>query len=1611
VPVRILLIDDNPDDRTLTARELRGNFPGCELRETGTEKGFARAVLEEAYDLVVSDYHLLWSDGLKILRRVRQRYPDVPVIIFSGTGDVKIAARALKEGADDYIIKTGGRMPQLIMASRLALERSLQRQAAAQAETRYRTLSESLPIGWLQIGPGGIVLDANARMAQILGYATRAEMLADKRLNFYENTEARDTFHRRIQTDTVLDGYEMRLRRRDDRLLWCRFFAHPILTPDGKPAYEAVIEDIQARKDAELSRQSNEQEVRRVNESLRVVLDTAPTPIIGVARDGTIDFVWNRAAEQLLGKTRAEVIGHSIFELIPEMAARSDRIAPQIADPVKFSNRVVTHTRPDGRILHLSVNVSPFFGPDEKPAGMIAVLVDVTEQRETETALRISENRLSLIHESVSDLLILLGVEGGEFRVILVNRAVCEAFGQPSEAFTGQWVMDVISAPLAANTAAKCREALQTGRRSFFISSTRLPGSRRLTTENTLTPIFDSAGRCTHILLVARDIQARIKSEMEIQRALHALRDSEHRYRALAEAAHDMIYIIDRDLRVQYVNSYACSRLRRPAVELVGQPMKVMFQPAIAERQASVLGEVFARGNPLYREGLAVFPEGEVWLGTWLVPMRDSQDAIVSVMGVSRDINERVRAEQALRESEEQYRTLVQTSPDAILVHDKAAFITFANQQALEILGCASQDELRGTDILDHVVPEEHKLAEKHLRSLNKNGSLRDAVHTLRRRDGSTIPVEINASLMFDSEHRTKAIVSVLRDITERKRGEQAVLEGEARFRAIFERAAIGMVLLDSGRRITDCNTTLCDMLGYTREELSPQSLDAVTLAEDRDGDASLFERILKGRLDHYQVERRLVRKDGALAWCRLTVSAVRGVKEELLFLAGMIEDITKQREAEQVSRQSGEALRRYAGRLEILHEIDRAIQQADSTDQIARVTLDHISRLVPCQRSSLVIFEKEAGTALILDAHSPSETELAKGRVVPFDDYGRSIDTLKTGALYSVEDLLTIEAPTAIQRRLLREGIRTYLSIPLITQGELIGALNIGSGVPGAFTREHADIAGEVAGLLAVAIQQARLLEQVRRHAMELESIAALNHDLRLALTRQEMTEIITRHISKALQCEFVGLLSSDPATEELFFERVTGEYRFLEGYRIPPGIGMTGQTISSNQPYYNNKPAEIRESPYLEVIQKMRAIACVPLVTRGHIIGALWIGRAALPDGAPGDITDTDMRLLASIGDVAASAIHRASLHEQTEQRLRRLAALRAVDMAISASIDLRVTLSVLLDQVTTQLEVDASDILILNTQTQSLTFAASRGFRSAMLQQPHLMLGQGFAGAAALERRVISIPHLEESQEKFAVALRTGVEQFASYFAAPLVAKGQVRGVLELFSRKPVEPDPEWVDYLETMAAQAAIAIDNSVMFDDLQRSNTDLIMAYDATIEGWSHTLELRDRETLGHTERVTEITIRLARMMGIREAVLVHVRRGALMHDIGKMGIPDSILHKPGPLTPEEWEIMRQHPQYAYDLLSPVAYLRPALEIPYSHHEKWNGSGYPRGLKEEEIPLAARVFAVVDVWDALRSDRPYRSAWPENRVREYLQAESGKHFDPAVVSAFLRILGD
>ncbi len=288
----------------------------------------------------------------------------------------------------------------------------------------------------------------------------------------------------------------------------------------------------------------------------------------------------------------------------------------------------------------------------------------------------------------------------------------------------------------------------------------------------------------------------------------------------------------------------------------------------------------------------------------------------------------------------------------------------------------------------------------------------------------------------------------------------------------------------------------------------------------------------------------------------------------------------------------------------------------------------------------------------------------------------------------------------------------------------------------------------------------------------------------------------------------------------------------------------------------------------------------------------------------------------------------------------------------------------------------------------------YIASRGIR----------IGVGITGSVAKTGRSERIGDVRQDKRYFSMR-----DDIRSELCVPLINNDEITGVINIETTRLDAYSETDQRVLETAASQIAIAIDNANLYANLEHSHHELTLAYDNTLKGWAHALELRDMETKGHSEQVTAITVQLSEIMGYTGEEREHIRRGALLHDIGKMGIPDSILFKPGKLTKSEWKIMRQHPVYAYEMLSTIPYLQPALDIPYHHHEKWDGTGYPQGLAGKEIPLSARIFSVVDVWDALNSDRPYRKAWAREKVRTYMRAQRNIHFDPQVVDEFMKMI--
>jgi len=523
------------------------------------------------------------------------------------------------------------------------------------------------------------------------------------------------------------------------------------------------------------------------------------------------------------------------------------------------------------------------------------------------------------------------------------------------------------------------------------------------------------------------------------------------------------------------------------------------------------------------------------------------------------------------------------------------------------------------------------------------------------------------------------------------------------------------------------------------------------------------------------------------------------------------------------------------------------------------------------------------------------------------------------------------------------------------------------------------------------------------RRRDREAETIADFSHILRAATTRAEMVTLIAEYVHATFTAGGVLLAFVDKVNGDVLLEAGHGIGATFAGKRLAWGAGIIGQVITTGQSYLTATSQTDPRALWMEFAEGVNAVACLPLTIQEETVGALWVGRATA-------LTSEEIHILPAIANIAANAVHRISLHETTRRRFYHLKALRAIDMAIANNLDLRHLLNIFLSEVVAQLLVDAADVLWLDPGTQTLKYVGGIGLSDAASEQIALPLETEAIRQIMREQKQVywsTAPELATRLGRPALQ----AENFTAYCGVPLLVKETTIGVLEIFHRAPLEPDADWFDFLETLAGQGAIAMDSAALREALHHSNLELLMAYDATIEGWSRALDLRDHETEGHTQRVTELTIWLARALDVPEAEQVHIYRGALLHDIGKMGIPDGILLKAGPLNAEELAVMRRHPDYAYQMLSPINYLRPALDIPYCHHEKWDGTGYPRGLKGDQIPRAARLFSVVDVWDALSSDRPYRRAWPKARVREHLRGLSGKDFEPGIVDAFLKMMDE
>jgi PAS domain S-box-containing protein len=1199
---------------------------------------------------------------------------------------------------------------------------------------------------------------------------------------------------------------------------------------------------------------------------------------------------------------------------------------------------------------------------------------ELAERTRAEEALREHEATLQSIFRAAPT-----GIGLVADRVLLqVNDRVCEMMGRTREELVGQSAQILYATVEEFEHVGieKYRQIREHGIGTVETRWQRKDGTR-LDVLLSSVPL-DPNDLAKGVTFAALDITER-------KRAEEALRASEGKLRAFFEQTGEGITIADGKGVVVEWNSAAEQITGLTRQQVIGIPVwEMMRRILVPERNTSESHSAMIAGirdalctghAPFFgKPNVAIVnrPNGEqrcieqsffsistgreYWLGT-----------------TSRDITERKRAEEALAAERNLLRIVIDNLPDRVYVKDTESRFLLNNPAHLQALGAKSQEQVIGKTDFDFRSKEHAERSMSDDRQVLESGC-----PLVNREEQSDLPTGEQRWLLAtkvplrDQQGNIKGLVNISRDITERKRAEEL-----ARIQRDLALTLSATFDLDEG--LQACLAAALDVSGMDSGGfyLWNEAQGTLDLAFHRGLSADFI--AAKGHLEAGSPNTRSVvaGKPIYTNYCELDVPA-KALYENLRAMAI----------------------------IPFRHE-DRILGCLN----IASHTVDEIPRV---SRNALETIAAQVGNAI---ARLKAEQALRAAEA----NYRSLFENVPDGVFRTTLDGQILAANPALVRLLGYASAQELLSI------DNVADLYVDPAVRAAVAAQLMQ-AGEIRnaevtlrrkdGRQIIVLDNARAVcdprgtvtyfegtltdvTERKQHERELLAVAAVSAALRTAPTRAEMLPVILDQVQALLNTDAASIIMREPSTGEAVVEVGCGIWSGGVEFRIPPGKGISGRVFETGQSYVTN---DLPNDPYYfwhDQMGYLTALAMVPLIVQGNVVGALNLGRVT-------PFAPEEVNLVSAIADITANALHRAALHEKTEQQLQYLVALRTVDQTINASLDLRFTLNVLLDQIITQLRVDAADVLLHNPSFQTLEYAAGRGFRTKGNEQRSWRLGEGYAGVAALERRVVIIRHLAHATQR-EPAPAPPSEGFVSYVGIPLIAKGKIKGVLEIFHRSPLRADAEWLNFFEMLAGQAEIAIDNAQLFEELQRAHSNLVLSYDAMIEGWSRALDLRDEETEGHAQRVVELTERLARAVGVGEAELIHIRRGALLHDIGKIGVPDHILRKPTPLTQEEWVIMRRHPVFAHNLLKPIPYLQLALDIPYCHHEKWDGTGYPRGLKGKAIPLAARIFALVDVWDALRSVRPYREAWPEEQVRAYMVEQAGKHFDPELLGWFMKIV--
>jgi PAS domain S-box-containing protein len=1005
-----------------------------------------------------------------------------------------------------------------------------------------------------------------------------------------------------------------------------------------------------------------------------------------------------------------------------------------------------------------------------------------------------------------------------------------------------------------------------------------------------------------------------------------------------------------------------------------------------------------------------------------------------------RDVTKRKQQELVLQENERQYRELFEHAALAIFQATFDGKIIRVNPEFARMFGYASPEEVAASvqDIATELFADP-ELCGKVTRLHKDIAELSHLESRCRRKDGGEFWGLLNIRSITDGAGRALYCQGFIEDISSWKRADQARRESEEKADAMMAAAPYGIVFVDAEGVVTYANLAAERILGLRRSEIAGRTYDdpqwqiaAVDGGPFPSGELA-FERVMATRQAVYNVEHAINGKDGQRVLISVSGAPLVSPDGSFSGMVATIQDITERKRAESALLESEERYRNlFAHSIEgiVLVKEDRIVDaNSTSLDIFGYRDIGEI-QTIPLENHLSPETVKAIERWIAAPGEKRPRPELLIGKGFRKDGASIDLELSIDNILIAGSDYYLIALRDITKRKRAEEELR---SLALRHEALLAAIPEIVMEVNNEKIYTWANPAGiEFFGEDVLGKEASSYFEGEQDTYAVVEPLFQGDGETVYVESWQRRKDGIRRLLAwwcrplKDERGEMTGALSSarDITEQRLAQAQIQILSRFpMENPNPVMRFDPDGKLL-----YANNASQPFLDRWKIEVGQVLPE-ECRALVIEAYAAGEIRememsnYGRVynctLSPIRSEGylnvygrDITERKQALEAlqqQTGELRQRNEDLARLNKRSERQMRRLVSMRAIDVAITSSFKLELVLNILLGQLGDLLNVHAADILIFQPELQTFRFVSGRGFSNVTPQQAFLRKSESYANQAAQERRTIRVAQLDERADAGKIYPRIAGEGFVSYICLPLLAKGLVKGVLELFHRTEFRLDPEDETFLEMVAGQAAIAIENAEMFEGLQATNDELTLAYNDTLTGWARTLELREREMEGESQRLADLAVQLAHALGASEHEKMLIYRGAILHDIGMMGIADGILHKSGPLTETEWTVMRKHPLFAYNLLSPINYLRSALDIPYCHHEKWDGSGYPRGLKEAQIPFPARVFAVVDVWDAMRSDRPYRKAWKDAKAREYIREQSGKHFDPAVAQAFLEMI--